>query len=252
MTRPIRILAVDAGNTRVKWGLHEERSFAQEGWCGHAELEQLDARWESLDAPDAVVIANVAGEAIGAYLGRCCKRWGQEPVWVQGRETQCGVTNSYDEPAQLGPDRWAALIGAHATQSGNCIVVCMGTATTIDALTSSGVFLGGMILPGMDMMHESLATGTARLGPEHGELVAFPRSTKDAITTGAIRATCSAIGHMVDEMRLAGHENAVIVATGGAASAFSSACRHSLMFSEKLVLRGLVCIGEDAVGESRP
>jgi type III pantothenate kinase len=128
----------------------------------------------------------------------------------------------------------------------------MGTATTIDALTSSGVFLGGMILPGMDMMHASLATGTARLGPEHGELVAFPRSTKDAITTGAIRATCSAIGHMVDEMRLAGHENAAIVATGGAASAFASACRHSLMFSEKLLLRGLVCIGEDAVRESRP
>jgi len=250
MTKPSRILAVDAGNSRVKWALHEGESFVTEGWCAHDELEGLEARWATLDSPDSVVIANVAGEAIGAYLGRCCKRWSLAPSWARARQAQCGVTNSYDDPAQLGPDRWAALIGAHSLQSGNCVVVCMGTATTIDALTGTGTFLGGMILPGIDMMHSSLATRTARLGPERGEVVAFPHSTKDAITTGAIRATCSAISHMVEEMRIAGYENTVIVSTGGAASALSSVCKHAIVLSEKLVLRGLVCIGEAAGRES--
>ena len=240
----LRILAVDAGNSRVKWGLHEDNAFVQEGWCGHDELETLKERWTSLEPPDAVVMANVAGEAIGAYLGRCCERWGRTPYWVRGQKEQCGVTNSYDNPEQLGPDRWAALIGAHAVDAGDCVVVCMGTATTIDALTGTGIFLGGMILPGIDMMRASLAERTARLGPEQGELVAFPHATSDAITTGVIRATCGAIGCLIDEMRLAGYENVAVVSTGGAATAFSSACKHSMMYSDKLVLRGLVRIGE--------
>ncbi len=244
MPRSSRILAVDAGNSRVKWALDEGGSFVSEGSCGHDELERIETCWASLEPPDAVVIANVAGDAIGAYLGRCCKPWGLVPVWAKGQEAQCGVTNTYDNPAQLGPDRWAALIGAHALQTGNCVVVCMGTATTIDALTATGTFLGGMILPGVDMMHASLAARTARLGEERGELVAFPHATKDAITTGAMRATCGAIGHMVEEMRLAGYEDVVVVSTGGAAPSFSSACKHSMILREKLVLRGLVCIGE--------
>jgi type III pantothenate kinase len=240
---PSRILAVDAGNSRVKWALHEGGSFSHEGSCGHGELESLEKRWAALALPDAVVIANVAGEAIGAYIARCCKPWGLVPTWVRAQQSQCGVTNTYDNPSQLGPDRWAALIGAHEFQSGNCIVVCMGTATTIDALTGTGTFLGGMILPGLDMMHASLATRTARLGTDRGELVAFPHATKDAITTGAIRATCGAIGHMVEEMRLAGYEDVKVVLTGGAASSLSSACKHSMVLREKLVMRGLVCIG---------
>ncbi len=251
MSRSLRILAVDAGNSRVKWALHEGGSFVTEGSCGHDELERIETHWAELESPDSAVIANVAGDAIGAYLGRCCKRWGLVPTWARGQEAQCGVTNSYDNPAQLGPDRWAALIGAHALQTGNCVVVCMGTATTIDALTATGTFLGGMILPGVDMMHVSLAARTARLGAERGELVAFPRATKDAITTGAIRATCGAIGHMVEEMRLAGYEDVVIVMTGGAATSFSSACKHSMILREKLVLRGLVCIGEADVRDRR-
>ena len=250
MSRQYRILAVDAGNSRVKWALHEGSSFVSEDWCGHDGLERLDAQWGTLVSPDSVVISNVAGDAVGAYLGRCCKRWGLVPTWVRGQQTQCGVINTYDNPAQLGPDRWAALIGAHELSIGNCVVVCMGTATTVDALTGTGTFLGGMILPGVDMMHASLATRTARLGPEQGKLVAFPHSTKDAITTGAIRATCGAIGHMVDEMQLAGYEHVTVVLTGGAAPAFSSACKHSVVLREKLVLRGLVRIGEAGMQES--
>lgn len=228
----------------MKWAVHESSGFVREGVCARDGLDILDREWDGLPQPDAVVVANVAGNVIGARLAQSCARWGQSPIWAKGQARQCGVTNGYIDPCQLGPDRWAALIGANALSIGNCIVVCMGTATTIDALTDEGDFLGGMILPGIELMHVLLSENTARLGPERGESVSFPRSTPDAITSGAIRATCGAIEYMHAEMQKAGHGDASVVATGGAAPAFVSLYDRSVLLRNRLVLEGLVCIGE--------
>ncbi|MEO8165598.1 MAG: type III pantothenate kinase, partial [Betaproteobacteria bacterium] len=62
------ILAVDAGNTRVKWALHDGRDFVSDGWVTHAQIDMLDAQWAVLPAPSSIVIGNVAGEAIGQKL----------------------------------------------------------------------------------------------------------------------------------------------------------------------------------------
>jgi type III pantothenate kinase len=246
----MRILAVDAGNSRVKWALYENAAFTDQGWLATNEPQRLDAEWKSLAAPDSVVIANVAGHAVGAYLKFACRRWRLSPTWVSGQAQQCGVSNAYDNPEQLGPDRWAALIGAHVSAPGNCVVVCMGTATTIDALTGNGAFLGGMIVPGLDMMHSLLASKTARLGSERGEVVPFPRSTPDAITTGAARATCGAIEHMFGEMQQNGHDDVSVIVTGGAAPALAAACRFPMVLNDTLVLQGLVRIGEETMSKS--
>lgn len=251
MLRPInRILAVDAGNSRIKWALHESAAFVSEGRFATDSPQLLDEQWTSLAAPDAVVIANVAGDTVEAFLRSGCKRWGLSPIMVKAVAQQCGVRSSYDNPEQLGADRWAALIGAHALVPGNCIVLNMGTATTIDALTGEGGFLGGLILPGLDMMHTLLSRKTARLGMERGEVVAFPHSTKDAMTTGAVRATCGAIEHMRAQMQQAGYDKVSVVATGGAAPTFVSHCGDALQLHERLVMQGLVRIGESAVQPS--
>lgn len=242
-----RILAVDAGNSRVKWALYEGVGFVKESSFAHEGVMTLDREWAKLPRPDAVVVSNVAGEAVGARLAQECARWDQSPIWAKGQKRQCGVTNAYFDPGQLGPDRWAALIGANALSLGNCVVVCMGTATTIDALTGEGEFLGGMILPGFELMHALLTDNTAKLGPERGESVPFPRSTPDAITSGAIRATCGAIDSMHVEMQKAGHGDVSVVVTGGAAPAFVSVYERSVLLRDTLVLEGLVCIGESAL-----
>lgn len=228
----------------MKWALHESSGFVRDGVCARDGLDILDREWAALAQPDAVVVANVAGKVIGARLAQGCVRWGQSPIWAKGQATQCGVTNGYFDPCQLGPDRWAALIGANALSIGSCIVVCMGTATTIDALTGQGDFLGGMILPGIDLMHVLLNENTARLGLERGDTVSFPRSTPDAITSGAIRATSGAIEYMHAEMQKAGHGDVSVVATGGAAAAFASLYERPVLLRNRLVLEGLVCIGE--------
>ena len=236
------ILAVDAGNSRMKWALHDGRGFVREGRVMHADFDALDAQWSSLPAPSSIVIANVAGDETGQRLRKCLERWPIAPRWASSARSQAGVTNCYDEPSQLGVDRWAALIGARALSSDPCVVVNAGTAMTVDALGAQGEFIGGIIVPGFNLMHESLAANTARLSAERGNFTPFPRATRDAITSGAIQALCGAIERMRDAMLAAGHREPVMIFSGGAGELVARHLGRPVRIVDKLVLEGLVRI----------
>src|SRR4051794_2109068 len=89
-----------------------------------------------------------------------------QPYWINAAAYQCGVRNYYEEASQLGSDRWAALIAAWQQQRQGCLVVDAGTATTIDALSDTGEFLGGIITPGVDLMQKALMENAGSLKPE--------------------------------------------------------------------------------------
>lgn len=244
MTERHLILVVDAGNSRIKWALHDGTRFIREGWKQRADIDALDGDWKALPAPTRVAIASVAGETVAHSLAALCARWPLQPLWVSGVGAQCGVVNRYADPAQLGPDRWSALVAAHAQHAGPCLVVCMGTATTVDALTASGEFLGGIIVPGIDLMHESLAAKTARLGDGRGGYIAFPRGTRDAITSGAIQATCGAVERMRMQMLDAGTAEPEILACGGSAGTLAEHLGRRVQVQDKLILEGVLRIAE--------
>ena len=86
------ILAVDAGNSRVKWALHDGRAFVRDGWVPHADLDALDSQWSSLPPPTSIVIANVAGDETGRRLRKFSGRWTIAPMWAASARTQS--TNS--------------------------------------------------------------------------------------------------------------------------------------------------------------
>lgn len=237
------ILAVDAGNSRVKWALHDGDGFLDEGWVPNDALARLDAQWAALRAPATIVVANVAGPVVAQGLERQVARWNVEPVWASSEKAIAGVTNSYEDPTQLGVDRWAALVGARSITQAACVVVNAGTAATIDALSGRGEFLGGLILPGLDLMREALAGNTAKLTAERGEFAAFPRSTRDAITTGALQALCGAAQRLRAEMVSAGHAEPNLVFSGGAGELAARHMGGPARYVEKLVLLGLVRIG---------
>jgi type III pantothenate kinase len=237
-------LVIDAGNTRIKWALHDGARFVQEGWRERNAIDALGRDWQDLPAPAAVAIASVAGETVARALSALCARWPLQPLWVAGVARQCGVANGYADPAQLGADRWSAMVAAHALHPGACLVICMGTATTIDALTASGEFLGGVIVPGIDLMHEALAAKAARLGAERGAFSVFPRATRDAITSGAIQATCGAVERMRRGMIEAGAADPQILACGGSASLLAGHLGRPVQVHDKLILEGLVRISE--------
>jgi len=236
------ILAVDAGNSRVKWALHDGRGFVRDGWAMLADLDALDAQWSPLPAPSSIVIANVAGEEVGQRLRALCARWRVVPRSVSSVRSQAGVSNRYDEPSQLGIDRWAALIGARRLSSNPCVVVNAGTATTIDALSAQGEFIGGIIVPGFDLMHELLAAHTARLSAERGNFTPFPRATRDAITSGSIQALCGAVERMRHAMLVAGHAEPELIFSGGAGELVARHMDRPVRIVDKLVLEGLVQI----------
>jgi type III pantothenate kinase len=239
------ILAVDAGNTRVKWATHDGADFVNEGWCANADLASLDAKWAALRAPSVIVIANVAGDDITRSLTTLAGRWPVKPHWASSRRSQCGVTSLYENPEQLGVDRWAAMIGARGLTSSACVVVIVGTAMTVNALSAQGEFLGGLIVPGFDLMQTSLATHTAKLQAQPGEFTVFPRTTRDAIASGALQALCGTVDRMCAAMRAHSNADPELIFSGGAGQLVAGRMGRPARFVDKLVLEGLVQIAKD-------
>ena len=236
------ILAIDAGNSRIKWGLWDRRWVRQEA-VSTDEMARLGEIWAFLPTPLRIVACNVAGPAPRDWLDSWANGRGDTVRWVESRSQQCGVRNGYSDPGQLGPDRWAALIAAHRLVSGAALVVNAGTAVTVDALTGDGEFLGGLILPGLALMTEALAAGTAGLPRATGQFQVFPRSTADAITTGATQAVCGAVERMY--RALAAREPAAeILLSGGAAEMLEPHLGLPLRSVPNLVLEGLCVIAQ--------
>ncbi len=239
------LLAIDVGNTRAKGAWFAEgRLLKSEAWAT-SDLVRIFAS----EVPARVIASNVAGPHAGAHLMEQCALSGAALHIIRSQAAQCGVTSGYREPAQLGTDRWAALIGARAARDGACLVVVAGTATTIDALDPAGQFLGGLIIPGLALMRDSLARGTAQLPPDAGAAVDFPASTIEAINSGVLDATLGAIGRM--RSRLADAAGALsvdevpVLLSGGAAPWIAPGLTGDVEVREHLVLEGLARIANE-------
>ena len=158
-------------------------------------------------------------------------------------QAQCGVRNLYDNPAQLGADRWAALIGARTLHAGACLVVCAGTATTVDVLDDEGNFQGGLILPGVALMVRALAGNTAQLPLAEGKFAGLPRNTADAIVSGCLHAQAGAIERMFEQV--VAYAEATCLVGGGAAAQLCDLLRIPTRQVDTLVLEGLARIGRE-------
>jgi len=233
------ILAIDVGNTRLKWGLHDGVAWCTQGALELGAITDLAAQLSQLsDHSECAVVANVAGVPIRDALAAQLEKMHIPVRWLRSQRSQCGVVNSYLDPAQLGVDRWAALIGARRLQHGPCLVVMAGTATTVDVLDADGVFQGGLILPGVELMRGALARNTAQLTLEAGVPQTLPRSTPDAIASGCLLAQAGAVERMFEFFH--GAKNAVCLVSGGAAPLLLEHLRIAARQVENLVLEGLI------------
>lgn len=219
------ILAIDAGNTRVKWGLfNASGNMLKNDACLNADLAMT-----TLPEAGRVVVSNVAGPAIKAQLISLLPK--NIPIqWISAQLHACGVSNRYDQAETLGTDRWAALIAAWHLKQAPCVVVNAGTAVTIDALSTDpqsndrqAEFLGGLILPGLNLMQQSLGLATAQLpnlalaphSTAQTHVNIFAKNTADAIYAGALHAIVGAIHLMAHELNLQCQQMPCIVISGG-------------------------------------
>jgi type III pantothenate kinase len=243
------ILAIDAGNSRVKWGWFDSATPGGGAWSSIATVSLIEfaATGDHVNPfsathenPARIIVSNVAGEGAQQLIVNWTSVFDAEPRWIRGEAAQCGVRNGYEQPDQLGPDRWAALIAARALEPGqDCLVVNAGTATTVDVLTAAGEFSGGLILPGIDLMRFVLHEHTGRLPLRNGNYVATPRNTVDAIETGCRHAQAGAIERM---HRALGSRSRCLV-SGGGGPALIERLDLPCRYVENLVLEGLARIG---------
>lgn len=234
------ILCLDCGNSRLKWGLHDGTEWLEQGALGHHEITALAALRQRWPQPVQVLLANVAGPAVGETIRRCLGDWGDLLQEVRTTARCAGVINHYRYPERLGVDRWCALIGARGRTPEACLVVMAGTATTVDTLDADGNFLGGLILPGSELMRRALARDTAGLPLADGSWSALPRSTEDAIVTGAIEAQAGAIERAFARLL---SPAAVCLVSGGNADVLLLRLAIPCIRAQNLPLDGLLRIG---------
>ncbi|MDO8933945.1 MAG: type III pantothenate kinase [Rhodocyclaceae bacterium] len=240
------VLCIDCGNTRLKWGLRDGGRWLVQDALPLADVDRLADMLPG--RPARIVACNVAGAAVGASVETLVGCDGVPLSWVSAQASQGGVTNRYDNPAQLGADRWAALVGARGLHRRACLVVNAGTATTIDVLDGAGDFLGGLILPGLQMMRAALAGNTAGLPLAAGVFRDLPRNTDDAIASGCLDATLGAIERMF--RHVAGAPGALCLLSGGAATGIAAQIALPVRRVDNLVLEGLARIAEVAGAEA--
>lgn len=275
-------LLIDIGNTRLKWAFATSEATLG-AWFASSAMDTVAAEnlAEALAAVlngavfrtacSVVLISNVAGPQAAALVKTQILRLDPDLSaaihWFASAPLLGGVENRYREPEKLGCDRFAALIGARALHPGQplCVVNC-GTATTIDALSASGEFLGGWILPGLNLMKGALVANTAllpdrrtanydnkfpeksytdrsyqaddRSSRETDRL--FGDNTESGIDLGCLAAQAGAINRAISL-----HDKAHCILSGGSAKPVSAGLSSSFTLVENLVLIGLQIIARN-------
>jgi type III pantothenate kinase len=248
-------LAIDVGNTRLKWALYGAprpgAALLAHGAQFLENIEKLaDGDWGRLPAPKSMLGCIVAGDAIKRSVQEQMEIWDVDAQWVVSSSEEAGLVNGYDHPTRLGADRWVAMIGArhhmlaqssvHASAPRPMVVAIIGTAGTVAALDAGGRFLGGLILPGHGIMLRALESGTAGLHVPTGEVREFPTNTSDALTSGGTYAIAGAIESMVQHVRRHCGAEPMCVMTGGAGWKMAPSMPAAFELVDNLIFDGLL------------
>lgn len=249
----MKLLAIDAGNTRVKWARHDGAAWSRVAFVDTAVVRGSGQLAVLAHGPvDRIIASNVAGAKVAEVIESTATALGLPLEILASTSHAAGVTNGYENPAQLGTDRWAALAGAHTVgpRGAEKIVVLAGTAVTVDALSPAGQHRGGIIFPGLGLMRDALAGGTARLKKDadsaaQQEPADFPRDTATAIATGVNDAFIGAFERFRERTRMAAGSAPVVLGAGGTIGALAWRLPFPITINENLVFDGLLALSRD-------
>ena len=229
-------LLVDIGNTRLKWRLQESGAVQCSGamLVGDLSLAQLQASLP--ESASGVYWASVAGDEKGV----CIEAWARESVipcqQITTLECWQGLTNGYQQPQQLGVDRWLAMVAARQyTQSAVCVVDC-GSAITFDYVNAQGRHEGSYITPGARLMSQALVRNMPQINFTQQVVEdALPgTNTAQAVLAGCYQMAHHGVCGLVRNAQGRGYE---ILLCGGDGLAIAN--ELGLTYVEELVLDGL-------------
>tara|TARA_R110000824_G_scaffold315042_1_gene502066 strand:- start:81666 stop:82454 length:789 start_codon:yes stop_codon:yes gene_type:complete len=212
----MKILEIDAGNTRLKWRLLEQTQQKKETIKSGAALavekkamlpEEFQQQIHALHVADPGAIevvraSNVRGATFAKALSGFCEELLSVAVdFALVRQNHAGLQNSYQLPTALGVDRWLAMLAAYkSSQQAVCVIDC-GSAMTVDLVSANGLHEGGFIVPGLQLMKLSLGEHTAELGyrPEDDFALEPGKSTAEAINHGILTMVLGMLEHVHDK-----------------------------------------------------
>lgn len=243
-------LLIDIGNTNLRWtpyGAGAEWSVRIARHSGAIPLDLL-AAWEGIRPPSRVIISHVGGPAVAEALRRVTRAlWRVEPEYVRVASVAAGVRIAYENPERFGVDRWLALIAAHAERRQTTLILDAGSAATFDLLLADGRHLGGLILPGIEMMRTSLLMGTHIPRVEYEPTdVDWATDTTTAVAAGSLGAISALATRLYDRLAEAAGESPRFILTGGDAERLRPYLDRPSETIPDLVLRGLVALNAEA------
>ena len=236
------ILELDIGNTRIKWRriLCCGSGIVAEGVS--ADEDELIAGQASFDKPEVFRFCNVRDEHVTKRIADWSYiNWNLRPVIAAVRRECGGVKISYPDVSCLGTDRWLAMLSAFKKSKGACIVVDSGTAFTLDVVNDDGMHLGGYILPGLELMKESLIAKTGiRLGGNELEpSIGLGNSTDEAVVNGGLASLVALVEKNINRLRAIGSDPSVFFSGGDAQIPGALIDLPTLRVETSLVLDGL-------------
>lgn len=251
------LLAIDVGNTTITFAIFDGDTLRADwriGTVNRRTGDEYAALMLGLFSQEGITFADIDGVVISSVVPAIIdpltrfarRRLKVESPLVLSPEMDLGITISYSPVTDVGADRLANAVAAHAKYGGKVIVVDLGTATTLDAVSEDGEYLGGAIAPGIQVSLEALFARAARLT---GMQLAAPEraigdSTIGSIRSGVIFGTAGQVDALVDRFQQEMGGGAKVVATGGLAGLIAAHSRTIQFCDEMLTLEGLRLVYE--------
>jgi type III pantothenate kinase len=260
------LLAIDIGNSTIKFGIYEGSElvyrFAIPTHRDYGSDELILDRFRFVESRflriDQVIASSVVPEIEPTLTDACISLFKVTPKYIDSSYDH-GLKIAYEPPESAGPDRIVNAFAA-ASKYGKPIVVCsLGTATTVDAVTTDGTYIGGMIAPGMATMSEALRLKTSKLPqvriekPERAIGNTTDSSIKSGIYWGYVGLVESLVKHVSTELFVLSSRSpealrgqAKVVATGGFSRLIAGDCPFIDIIDETLTLDGLRMLAAEA------
>lgn len=248
------ILAIDMGNSNIVVGcIDAQNTYFEERITTDDRKTSLEYaimlknileihKIKRTDIEGAILSSVVP--PLNAPLSSAVKKiTGRRPLLV-GSGMKTGLNIKMDNPKTVGGDRIVAAVAAIAKYEGPMIVIDMGTATTLDVVDRAGSYIGGVILPGVNVALNSLVANTAQLPRINLDVPkrVIGKNTVECMRNGVMYGNAAMLDGIIDRMEEELGEQATLIATGGMARFITPLCRHKIAYDPDLLLRGLMIL----------
>ena len=247
MRNIIANLLVDVGNSRIKVAAEISNDIKLIYNVAYAKKSTLEISQEILAKTKDFMVENiylasvVSQENTQQIVDKLNSTFGVQTKIALPTKKTCGLENAYFQFASLGIDRWLSLIAGYTRyDSPLCIVGC-GTAVTVDTINDKGIFIGGLIIPGLGLMRDSLYKNTHAIGMHtaNEQRSYFAKDTSSAVVSGTALCIAALVDNTIRHYQQTENHKITCILTGGDGHVIQSYMDEPCHYHPNLVLEGL-------------